>query len=262
MILLSSIVKAKYVLIEDKEINKEVNKEKNKEINKTTYNQISETKEELYEIYNQREYIINDAKEEAAKIINAAKRNAVSEISESKKRAFEEGYNSGLEIGKSKGFDEGYEEGNIKAEEEHNKGINIKLKEIKDMIRIIENEKQSIISKYENEIETLAINIAEKIIRQKIDLKDNMVPSIIESVVKEFKNVEWVKIYISDKDDINAVYADRTLIEELQKVTNDVKIEVSKELVEGSCVVETPDSIIDAGIDTQLNNLKEILLNK
>ena len=35
-----------------------------------------------------------------------------------------------------------------------------------------------------------------------------------------------------------------------------------KDLYEGSCVIETPDSIVDASIDTQLNNLKEILLNK
>ena len=252
MILLSSIIKAEYVLFD----------ENKKQINKKVHNQISASKEELYQIYNQREIIIKEAKDEASRIINAAKKNAQYEISESRKKGYEEGYNAGMEMGREKGYEEGYETGNIVIKEELHKEANSKIKEINDMIIAIENEKQNIILKYENEIETLPIEIAEKIIRQKIDLKDYSVTRIIENVIKEFKNVDWVKIYISDKDDNNKIQADRMLIEELQKISNDVKIETSKELSSASCIVETPDSIIYASIDTQLNNLKEILLNK
>lgn len=274
MILLSSIVKAKYVFMENTddsnnignyvkiESDNNIKKDKDKVSVKTECSRLTDTKDDLYEIYNQREYIINDAKEEAAKIISTAKRNAVAEVADSKKKAFEEGYNSGLEIGKSKGYEEGYKEGISKAEEELSRVFESRMKEINDILKTIEDEKQKIISKYENEIETLSIDIAEKIMRQKIDAKENSISRIIESVIKDFKNVEWIKIYISDKENIEAIQADKLLIEELQKVTNDVKIEVLKDLNEGSCVVETPDNIIDAGIDTQLSNLKEILLNK
>ena len=56
--------------------------------------------------------------------------------------------------------------------------------------------------------------------------------------------------------------ADKELIQNLNKISNDVKIEVSEELEEGSAIVETPEGIVDASIATQLNNLKEMVLSK
>lgn len=250
MILLSSIIKAEYVLFENKERFEKLENFKNT------------TKEELYEIYNQREIIIKEATEEASRIISTAKRNAQSEIAECKKRGYEEGFSAGLEIGKNKGYDEGYKLGQISVEENLKKENKTRLDELISMLEIIENEKQNIISKYKNEIEKLSLDIAEKIIKQRIELKDNTIVKIIEDVIKNYKNVEWVKIYISDKDDVRKIEADKALIGELKKVSNDIKIEVSKDLEAGSCIIETPDSIVDAGINTQLNNLRDILLNK
>jgi len=253
MILLSNIIKAEYVFYESK---KQLEKVENSYISTST------SKEELYEIYNQRETIIKDATNEALRIINTAKRNAQSEIADSKKRGYEEGYNAGLEIGKNKGYNEGFELGTRNSQEELEKTNKNKLNEINDMLAAIENQKQIIITKYESEIAKLSLDIAEKILRQKIELKDNAVSKIIESVIADYKNVEWVKIYISNKDDAKVLEADKSLIKELQKISNNIKIEVKKDLSKGSCIIETPDSIVDAGVDTQLNNLKEILLNK
>ena len=253
MILLSNIIKSEYVFYESK---KQLEKVEKSNISTST------SKEELYEIYNQRETIIKDATNEALRIVNTAKRNAQSEIADCKKRGYEESYNAGFEIGKNKGYDEGYKLGleNIKVElDKINKN---KLNEINSMLIEIEKQKQSIISKYESEISKVSLDIAEKILRQKIELKDNAISKIIESVIADYKNVEWVKIYISDKDDVKSIEADKSLISELQKISNDIKIEVKKDLKEGSCIIETPDSIVDASVDTQLNNLKEILLNK
>lgn len=251
MISLSNIIKAEYVFYES--INP---------IEKIVSAQMSSSKEELYEIYNQREAMIKEAATEAFKIVNTAKRNAHLEVAEIKKRGYEDGYNAGNEIGKNKGFDEGYQRGLNTIREELFKDNEIRLNEINSMLEIIENQKQVIISKYENEITKLSLDIAEKIMKQKIELKDGSLARIVESVIQEYKNVEWVKIYISGKDEVKMIEADKLLIEELRKISNDIKIEVKKDLTQGSCIIETPDSIIDAGIDTQLNNLKEILLSK
>lgn len=251
MILLSNIIKAEYVFYETK-----------KQLEKVVNTYITTSKEELYEIYNQREIIIKEATDEAVRIINTAKRNAQSQVLDITKRGYEEGYSSGFEIGKNEGYDEGYKSGHQYIEEKLCEQNKINVKEINDMIQMIEKQKENIMSMYESEIGKLSIDIAEKIMRQKIELKDNAICKIIESVIKDYKNVEWVKIYISDKDEINIIEADKSLIKELKKISNDVKIEVKNGLNEGSCIIETPDSIVDASIDTQLNNLKEILLNK
>lgn len=248
---MSNIIKSEYVFYDTE-----------KQIEKVSHSHISNSKEDLYEIYNQRELIIKEATDEAAKIINTAKRNAQSEIVDCKKRGYEEGYNAGFEIGKNKGYGEGHEIGFQKIKETFSKENEIRVKEINDMLETIEKQKHNIILKYENEIEKLSVDIAEKIMRQEIELKDNVLSKIIESVIKDYKNVEWVKIYISDKDNAKKIEADKLLISELHKISNDVKIEVENNLDVGSCIIETPDDIIDASIDTQLNNFKEILLSK
>ncbi len=162
MILLSNIIKAQYVVFDDKNMSRIIKTEPEPKV-------INTPREDLYEIYNQREVILKEANEEAMKIINAAKRNAQSEIAELKKKGYEEGFNAGMEIGKNKGYEEGLLTGRNKASDEINKQNQSRLKEISEMIAEIENEKEAIISKYENGIGNLSIEIAEKIIRQKID---------------------------------------------------------------------------------------------
>lgn len=249
---MSNIVKSEYVFFD----------EDNKHRFENSKHKISAHREDLYNIYNQREFIIEEAKEEAIKIIKTAKIDAQAEIAEYKKRAYEDGFNSGLEIGKKKGYEEGYNEGQAKASEifiEKNKEAS---KQISEMIEKIELEKMKVISKYEDEIANLSIEIAEKIIRNEIDLKDDLISAIIKDVIKDYRNVEWIKLYISDKDNVAVIEADKGLTDELKKIAKDIKIEVLDELEKGSAIVESADRIIEASIDTQLKNLKEMVLDK
>lgn len=249
---MSNIIKSEYVVFD----------KSNKHKYEHFEHQVSAHREDLYKIYNQREIILKEAEEEALKIINTARKKAQTEIAECKKKASEDGYNTGLEIGKKKGYTEGYNAGQAKVSEillEQNKE---KTKEISDMIEKIELEKSVIISKYENELTNLSIEIAEKILRNEIDTKDNLVSNIIKNTIKDYRNVEWIKIYISSKDDAVAIQADKELTNELKKISNDVKIEVLDELKRGSTIIESEEGIVEASIDTQFKNFKEMVLNK
>ncbi|NLK63813.1 MAG: hypothetical protein GX289_01835 [Tissierellia bacterium] len=249
---MSNIVKSEYVIFD----------EGNKHKYESSKYKINTHRDDLFKIYNQREIIISEAEEEARKIIETAKNDARAQIAECKKKAYEDGYNSGLEIGKKRGYKEGYDEGQAKISEillEQNKKA---TREIAEMIEKIEFEKSKIISKYEEELANLSIEIAEKVIRNEIETKDNLVSAIIKDVIKDYRNVEWIKIYISSKDDAAAIQADKELADELKKIAQDIKIEVLDELEKGSAIVESADGIVEASIDTQLKNLKEMVLNK
>lgn len=253
MILLSNIIKAEYVVISNR------SKQNSEHIK---HQSISTQREDLFKIYNQREIILKEAEEEAMKIITTAKRNAQEEIAKCKKKAYDDGYNAGMEVGKNKGYTEGYDTGQAKVSEillEQNKE---KLKEISEMIEEIEYEKQKIISKYENDLSKLSIEIAEKIIRNEIDTKDDVVLGIIKNTIKDYRNVEWIKLYISGNDDVITIQTDKELTNELKKIAKDVKIEVLYDLEKGSVIVESADGIVEASIDKQLKNLKEMVLSK
>lgn len=262
MILLSNIIKAEFVIVDNKfKIHANPIKQE-----QTESKAISTPREIMYETYNQREIILREAKEEAVKIVNTAKKDAQIEINECKKKSYEDGYNTGREIGKNKGYNEGYNEGydlgKINALEEIKKHNEARLNELTEMLEIIEEEKEELILKYEKGLSKLAIDIAEKIIRQKIDESSKVISDIIKNAIKDYRNAEWVKVYISGKDEAISVQADRELLKELNKITNEVKFEVSEDLEEGSIIVETPESLVDASINTQLKNLKEMVLSK
>jgi flagellar assembly protein FliH len=258
MILLSDIIKAEYVIY-DNQIQSNTGSKKMKEHEAEV---LCSLREDLYEIYDQRETILKEAKQEALKIISTAKKDAQDEIEQKKTAGYEKGYNGGVEAGKKQGYVEGYKIGKEEITDVLQKQNESVLNEIAQMLEKIETEKKSIILQYEKNLTKLSIDIAEKIIRHKIHSEDYTVVSIIEGVIKDYRNVEWIKIYISDKDDAIAVQADKKLINELNKISDDVKIEVSEEIEEGGAIVETPDGIVDAGINTQLKNLKEMVLNK
>ena len=248
---MSNIIKAEYVFYDS-----------TKQTAPREYQVINTPRKDLFEIYNQREVILKEAEAEATEIINAAKLKAGSEIAQCKKKGYEAGYNEGIEIGKKKGYEEGHEAGYEKISKILQENNQEKLRELTEMIERTENEKQKIIAKYEAELTGLSIDIAEKIIRNEIDTKDNVVAGIIRSVISDYRNVEWIKVYISDKDDVIAVQADKDLINDLKEISKDVKIEVLAKLEKGSAIVETEDGIVEASIDTQLNNLREMVLSK
>lgn len=255
MILLSSIIKAEYVVYEDVNMSRIKKAELEPKV-------INTPREDLYEIYNQREIILKEANDEAMKIINAAKRNAQNEIAELKKKGYEEGFNAGMEIGKNKGYQEGFEIGRLKITEEVKKQNSDMVNEVSSMIENIEKEKAEIMARYENGLAVLAIGIAEKVLHQKIDANENVITKIIEDTIKDYRNVEWIKIFISGEEDVKKIKADKDLVNSLNKLSNDVKIEVSKDVEEGGVIIETSEGIVDAGINTQLRNLKEMVLSK
>ncbi|NLJ57610.1 MAG: hypothetical protein GX339_02075 [Tissierellia bacterium] len=253
MILLSNIIKGEYVVYKEEPYYK-VKSVEEEEVTSTP-------KEDLFEIYNQREIILKEAEEEAMKIINSAKRRAQAEVEQFKKRGYEEGYNSGLEIGKSKGYKEGYQKGQTEISELLENQNKEKVRELAAMIETIENEKLEIISNYENELIELSVEIAEKIIKNEVDTKDHIVSSIISNAIKDYRNVEWIKIYLSTSD-IATIEGDKDLANELKKISKDVKIEALEQLEKGSAIIETEDGIVNTSIDTRLKNLKEMVLNK
>lgn len=253
MILLSNIIKARYVVYDSSE---------KKETNIVEPITTTISKEELFDIYNQREIILKEAEEEAAKIINAAIKEARLEAEGIKKKGYEDGYNAGMEAGKNKGYIEGYAAGQREAVEILEEQSKEKLNELAEMIKLIEKEKLSILSKFEQDITRLALDIAEKIIRNEVDTKDNVVLSIIKDLINDYRKSEWIKIYISGKDDVLTLQGDQELMNMLNKISKDVKIEVLDELEKGSAIIETEDGIVEASIETQLKNLREMVLSK
>ena len=55
--------------------------------------------------------------------------------------------------------------------------------------------------------------------------------------------------------------ADADFIDELSRISDNVKFIVMDKETSGSCIIEMPEEIVDVSVNTQLENIKDILEN-
>lgn len=146
---------------------------------------------------------------------------------------------------------EGLREGTAKRITE----IDALISRIDSALKKIEVEIDSRLREYGKSLTMLTADIASKVLNQKIEQDDMILVGLIKSALEEFKNSEWVTLTLSNrlKDSIKE-------IEELIKDDMVGKLDiVTKEAPKGTCIIETSDGILDASVEVQLENLKEML---
>ena len=55
------------------------------------------------------------------------------------------------------------------------------------------------------------------------------------------------------------VSADSDILDALRKVSTNIKIEVMENGKQGDLLIEYPDQVVDAGVNTQLSNIRRIM---
>jgi Flagellar biosynthesis/type III secretory pathway protein len=227
---------------------------------------------------NRHEAIVNEAFRKAKDIVEATQNYSLNQLKESamrmneecaemKIRSYEDGYARGLAEGKQEGeqlgYDDGYRQGLKKAHEEveaENREQSESAKqEIGRMLESIENGKSEILTKFKEDLEGLSVEIARKVVRMELRTDEKALQSIIESVLESYRNQAWVKINVSPSNAELLMKADQGMIRDLQKVSGNVKIVSSPEMDDGGCVIDLPDRLIDAGVDTQFDQIQTAL---
>lgn len=226
----------------------------------------------------QHQAIVKEALQKAKDIVEATQTYSLNQLKESamrmneecaqmKIRSYEDGYRQGLAEGQNEGreigYEDGYQQGLKKAREEvetQNKATSEAAKEeISRILESIEAQKTEILNRFEGDLEGLSIAIAQKILRRELSTDENTLKTIVESVLEPYRNQAWVKINVSPSNAELIMKADQTIIENLQKVSNNVKIVPSPELKDGDCIIDLPDRLINAGVDEQLGQIKTAL---
>lgn len=169
------------------------------------------------------------------------------------------------EDGKSEGYDAGYEEGYQKAYEDHSIKLDYEMKNLqRDFAEIIEDvtiKKDKILEKYIDDLKRVSLAIAEKVIQTSLKTSGEVVKRMILSATGKLKKTQWVKIYIAKTDMGITLQGDVELMNELSHLSNNIKIITMDNADEGTCIIELPEEIIDVSVNTQLENIKDILKN-
>lgn len=220
----------------------------------------SPKEQEENELLHKASDIVNGAKEEARQILMKANRIAKSIIDEAeqeKSKAIEAGYQEGYEKGSREGFE--------KAEREQNL-IRIEQKEafrreIEEAVTAVERAKEKSIRLYLDELKDCVIAVAEKVIHISLKSSGDVIRRMLTAETEKLKKKVWVKIYMDKTDYDMMIEADGDMLGELTRLSDNIKFVVMNKENSGNCIIEMPEEIIDISVDTQMENIRELLEN-
>ncbi|MHC1724191.1 MAG: FliH/SctL family protein [Aminipila sp.] len=206
----------------------------------------------------QAEEILEKASIEAQKILEEAKEQAQRIIDEKVEQTLAEASEKGF----TEGFEKGQNEGFIAAENAVNEGMIEEAKafrgELELAIQEFTESKNEILQNNLNELTDLAINVAEKVIKISLKSSKDVVAKMIVAAAEDCRNKQWAKVYISHEDKAIAMNLEKDLIDALNQISANVKVVVMEDEPSGTCIIESPDQIVDASVSTQLDHIRQI----
>lgn len=203
--------------------------------------------------------IVESAQQYQADQLREARETIEAESAEAKRRGYTDGYADGSEKGRKEGSETGYragfEAGRQQAEADSRKSLD----ELGMMIESVEKSKTKILSDFEEDLVDLSTAMAKAILKQEIHTDEKALRSIILSAMEEYRNQEWIRIYVPQDSANVLLKADGGIAAALREISDSVKVVVSPDMADGGCVIETPDQVIDAGLDSQLAKIRQAI---
>ena len=204
---------------------------------------------ELKEAERASQEMLAEAEAERDRMLEEAR----TEAEQIKKDAEEKGYNDGYQQGLADGEDAAEKKANAIYRER----INQWETAVAGAIDGIQQERKESFQRYLEELKDVVLTIAEKVIHVSLGTSGEVIKKMIVTEVEKLHKTEWIKIYIDKVDYDRLVEVDEDVARELYRVSDNIKFVVMDKEQSGYVVIETPQEMIDIGVDTQLENVKE-----
>ena len=208
--------------------------------------------------------MVEDAREQARQILLKANQMAGDILREAGKQA-EQLKKTAIEEGCKEGFEAGYKSGTEQAAMEQADFFRRQEDEFrKDMeqaLASIDQAKEKSLRNYLEELKDCSVAIAEKVIHISLRSSGEVIKRMLVAETEKLRKTAWVKIYMEKTDYDMMAEADADVVSELAKLSDNIKFVVMDKESSGNCIIEMPDEIVDISVDTQMDNIREILGN-
>ncbi|HAM79390.1 MAG TPA: flagellar assembly protein FliH [Ornithinibacillus sp.] len=132
------------------------------------------------------------------------------------------------------------------------------IEQANSIILATKKDYEATLEKSEESMLMLAIKVAEKIMKQKLSEEPESFLPIVKDAIQAIKDQRVLSIYLSPSN-YEYVLAQKSELERVLDSSAELSILVNESLQDGSCVIEHPFGRIDASIDTQLSQVKQVL---
>lgn len=199
----------------------------------------------------QAELILKQAREEAERILEQVRADARLESEVIRAGSRDEGYR------------EGYAQGIAQAMEDavrDREAVAARLEgQVQDFLERASQARDEFIRQTQEELLDLCIAVAEKVVRVSLKSSGEVMGRMIQSATERMKRQEWVHIYLSGCDTKGIAQLTPALTAALGPLSQHIKIVPMGDDEGGTCIIETPEEIVDASVSTQLSNIRDLL---
>lgn len=189
---------------------------------------------------------INEAEEECERLLSQAKEEAnliIAEAYEDSKnileKAKEDGYKEGLSIGQREGLEE----------------YSTLIDEAKQLKQGVYQFKRETASQLEEDIIHLVIDSVKKIINIRLEENNELILNIVKTAIDKCTFTESLTIRVSEED-FESVNANVNQIYMMTEGIDQISVKIDKFLKSGSLIIDTISGKIDAGVETQINQIE------
>ncbi len=202
----------------------------------------------------QAELILNQAREEAEQILAQARQRAEAEQEEIRAGARDEGYREGYAQGIAKAMDDSVRDREATAARLE--------KEVQAFLEKASLAREEMLLQTREELLELCLSIAEKVVRVSLKSSSEVIVRMIQTATERMKRQEWVHIYISGCDARQVAKISPALTGTLGALSQHIKVVPMGDDEGGTCIVETPEEIVDASVSTQMSNIRSVLYDQ
>jgi flagellar biosynthesis/type III secretory pathway protein FliH len=165
-----------------------------------------------------------------------------------------------LDEARSTGYLEGFDKGFAEAQAEFSAENNPKIKELESLLENVSSYHEEMLSQNERQLVELTMAVCEKIIGREIEADSRAIVTMLYKVLDENRREKNMRITVSPE----LLPAEAKVAADIRKLiaqtAPDALLTVDEEASPGTLVVETSKGITDLSVDTQLSNIKDMLL--
>lgn len=158
-----------------------------------------------------------------------------------------------------KGFQEGYEQGKRQAEDDIRQEYHLLIEQAQQLLEQAYEQKSKIISEAEPFLLELSTVIASQIIKQELTGHPEAFLELVKQHILRFKEKELITVCVHP-DDFEFIQGHRAHLNAVVNGETEIKILPDHSVSEKGCVIRTAFGSVDARIDTQMEEIKKVLL--
>lgn len=204
----------------------------------------------------ERDEIIDQAKRQAEAMSSDARAATISVINKAEKECIKL-----KELARQEGHTEGYNEGYATGKEESIEKYKKFIDAAGKLLGEINSRKEAYYISNEEEMRDTVFELVQKITAAEIKTDPRVIDGIIGEAAKNFRNSDYIKITLAEDGISERYLTDEKLMRDIIPYIPEIEIEIDDEAEEGTVILDNGSEIVDAGIPTQLDFLKEILKN-